>query len=162
LPSARSFWSSVGLLLQNIGGFAGMMTLAWVAQQWGRRIAFAIAITLSFLSTVLVFRYLREFSQIFWMLPLMGFGQLSVFAVYAIYLPELFPTRLRSTGTSFCYNSGRIIAATAPFTIGMITKNLGGDIDAFRTAGLYVSLFLLTGLLVIPFLPETKDRPLPE
>jgi MFS family permease len=160
--SARSFWSSVGLLLQNVGGFAGMMTLAWVAQRWGRRIAYAIAITLSFLTTVLVFRYLREFDQIFWMLPLMGFGQLSVFAVYAIYLPELFPTRLRSTGTSFCYNSGRIIAATAPFTIGLITKNLGGDIEAFRTAGLYVSLFLLTGLLAIPFLPETKDRPLPE
>ena len=50
------------------------------------------------------------------MLPLMGFGQLSVFAVYAIYLPELFPTSLRSTGTSFCYNFGRIVAATAPFT----------------------------------------------
>jgi len=160
--SARSFWSSVGLLLQNVGGFAGMMTLAWIAQRWGRRIAYAIAITLSFLTTVLVFRYLREFNQIFWMLPLMGFGQLSVFAVYAIYLPELFPTRLRSTGTSFCYNSGRIIAASAPFTIGLITKNLGGDIEAFRTAGLYVSLFLLTGLLAIPFLPETKDRPLPE
>ena len=160
--SARSYWSSVGLLLQNIGGFAGMMTLAWIAQRWGRRIAYAIAITLSFLTTVLVFKYLREFGQIFWMLPLMGFGQLSVFAVYAIYLPELFPTRLRSTGTSFCYNSGRIIAATAPFTIGVITKNLGGDIEAFRTAGLYVSLFLLTGLLAIPFLPETKDRPLPE
>lgn len=162
LPSARAYWSSVGLLLQNVGGFLGMMSLSWVAQQWGRRIAFAIAITLSFFTTVLVFRYLREFNHIFWMLPLMGFGQLSVFAVYAIYLPELFPTRLRSTGTSFCYNSGRIIAASAPFTIGLITKQLGGDIEAFRTAGLYVSLFLLTGLIVIPFLPETKDRPLPE
>jgi hypothetical protein len=82
--------------------------------------------------------------------------------VYAIYLPELFPTRLRSTGTSFCYNSGRIIAATAPFTIGVITKKLGGDIEGFRTAGFCVSFFLLIGLLAIPFLPETKDRPLPE
>ena len=96
------------------------------------------------------------------MLPLMGFGQLSVFAVYAIYLPELFPTGLRSTGTSFCYNAGRVIAATAPFTVGQITKKLGGDIEAFRTAGLWVSLVLLTGLLALPFLPETKDQPLPE
>lgn len=162
LPSERSYWSSVGLLLQNVGGFLGMMTLSWVAQAKGRRIAYAIAITLSFLSTVLVFKYLREFNQIFWMLPLMGFGQLSVFAVYAIYLPELFPTRLRSTGTSFCYNSGRIIAATAPFTIGLITKRLGGDIEGFRTAGFCVSFVLLIGLVAIPFLPETKDRPLPE
>ena len=162
LTSARAYWGSAGLLLQNIGGFIGMMSLAKLAQVKGRRFAFGVAITLSFLTTVLVFKWLREFSQIFWMLPLMGFGQLSVFAVYAIYLPELFPTGLRSTGTSFCYNAGRVIAATAPFTVGQITKKLGGDIEAFRTAGLWVSLVLLTGLLALPFLPETKDQPLPE
>jgi cyanate permease len=105
---------------------------------------------------------MREFSQIFWMIPLMGFGQLSVFAVYAIYLPELFPTSLRSTGTSFCYNVGRLIAATAPFTVGQITRSLGGNIESFRTAGMIVSVVLLLGLLVLPFLPETKDQPLPE
>ncbi len=61
------------------------------------------------------------------MIPLIGFGQLGVFAVYAIYLPELFPTSLRSTGTRFCYNFGRVAAATAPFTIGQITRSLGGN-----------------------------------
>jgi MFS family permease len=162
LASQQAYWRSTGLLFQNMGGFFGMMTLAWVAQRWGRRPALAVALLCSFFSTVLVFKYLREFSQIYWMLPLMGFGQLSIFAVYAIYLPELFPTSLRSTGTSFCYNGGRVIAATAPFTISRITANLGGDVENFRTAGLWVSLLLLAGLLVLPFLPETKDRPLPE
>lgn len=162
LASEQAYWRSAGLLLQNVGGFLGMMTFAWIAQRWGRRPAFAGALVLSFLSTLLVFHSLREFSQIYWMLPLMGFGQLSVFAVYAIYLPELFPTSLRSTGTSFCYNGGRILAATAPFTISRITASLGGDIENFRTAGMWVSLVLLLGLAVLPFLPETKDRPLPE
>jgi MFS-type transporter involved in bile tolerance (Atg22 family) len=92
----------------------------------------------------------------------MGFGQLSVLAGYAIYLPELFPTSLRSTGTSFCYNFGRLAAATAPFTMGVLTKRLGGNIEGFRTAGMWVSLVLLLGFVVLPFLPETKDRPLPE
>ena len=41
----------------------------------------------------------------------MGACQLALFAGFAIYLPELFPTRLRSTGTSFCYNVGRFVAA---------------------------------------------------
>ena len=45
------------------------------------------------------------------MIPLMGFCQLGLFGGYAIYFPELFPTRLRSTGTSFCYNVGRFVAA---------------------------------------------------
>jgi len=162
LASEKAFWSSMGLLLQNLGGFVGMTTLAWVAQVKGRKIAFGLALVLSFLSTVLVFKGMRNFSDIFWMIPLMGFGQLSVFAVYAIYLPELFPTSLRATGTSFCYNFGRVAAATSPFTVGQITKSLGGNLEGFRTAGLWVSLVLLLGLLVLPMLPETKDQPLPE
>lgn len=162
LASEQAFWRSAGLLLQNIGGFLGMLACAAVAQAWGRRPALLGALVLSFATTVLVFRSLREFSQIYWMLPLMGFGQMAVYAVYAIYLPELFPTRLRSTGISFCYNGGRIIAATAPFTISRITAGLGGNIEAFRSAGQWASLLLLTGLLALPFLPETRDEPLPE
>jgi MFS family permease len=162
LASSKAHWSSIGILMQNIGGFCGMMSMAKLAQTWGRRPAMAVALVLSFLFTVLVFRYLREFSQIFWMLPLMGFGQLGVFSVYAIYLPELFPTSLRSTGTSFCYNFGRLAAATAPFTIGRMTKALGGDVEGFRTAGIWISFVLLTGLITLPFLPETRNQPLPE
>ena len=140
----------------------GMMTLSKVAQVKGRKIAFAAAILIAFFATLLVFRYMREINQIYWMLPLEGFGQLSVFAVYAIYLPELFPTRLRSTGTSFCYNFGRLFAASAPFSMGLITKRLGGDVEGFRTAGMWVSLVMLLGLLVLPMLPETMGQPLPE
>jgi MFS family permease len=162
LASKKTYWASVGLLLQNIGGFFGMLSLAKFAQVKGRKPAFALALSLSFLCTLLVFKFLREIDQIYWMLPLMGFGQYSVFGVYAIYLPELFPISLRSTGTSFCYNFGRLLAATAPFTIGRITKSLGGNIDGFRTAGMWVSLVLLLGICVLPFLPETKDKPLPE
>lgn len=158
----KARWIAIGLLLQNIGGFAGMMILSKIAQVKGRKPAFAIAILCSFCFSQLAFRYMRDFGQIFWMLPLMGFGTLCVFAVYAIYLPELFPTSLRSTGTSFCYNCGRLVAATAPFTIGILTKRLGGDIEGFRTAGLWVSLVLLLGLAALPFLPETRDQPLPE
>ena len=162
LASKKAYWSSLGLLLQNIGGFLGMLTLAKFAQVKGRRPAFAVAFMLSFLCTILVFKFLREINQIYWMLPLMGFGQFSVFGIYAIYLPELFPTSLRSTGTSFCYNFGRLAAASAPFTIGRITRSLGGDIEGFRNAGLWVSLVLPLGIVVLPFLPETKGKPLPE
>lgn len=162
LASEKTFWASMGLLLQNIGAFIGMMTLSKIAQVRGRKFAFALSLVIAFASTILVFKGMREFSHIFWMIPLMGFGQLSVFAVYAIYLPELFPTSLRSTGTSFCYNVGRLIAATAPFTVGLITRSLGGNIEGFRTAGMIVSFVLLLGLLVLPLLPETKDQPLPE
>lgn len=160
LAKAKVFWSSAGLLLQNIGGFFGMLLLAKIAERRGRRLAFGLSLLISFASTILVFWGMRDYGDL-WMLAVMGFGQLSVFSVYAIYLPELFPTSLRSTGTSFCYNVGRIVAATAPFTLSKITASLGGDLAAFRTGGLCVSLVLLLGLVVVPFLPETKDQPLP-
>jgi len=158
----KTFWRAAGLLLQNIGGFFGMFFMAKLTQVIGRRPAFALALLLSFLSTVLVFKFMRTTTDIYWMLPLMGFGQLGVFGVYAVYLPELFPTSLRSTGTSFCYNVGRIIAAAGPFTLSRITTAYGNNIEAFRTAGVWVSLVLLVGIAVLPLLPETKDQPLPE
>ena len=93
----------------------------------------------------------------------MGFCQLSVFAGYAIYFPELFPTRLRSTGTSFCYNVGRFVAAGGPFLLGLLTKNVfQGWEDPLRPAGIAMCTAFLLGLAVLPFLPETKGRPLPE
>jgi hypothetical protein len=114
------------------------------------------------------------------MSALMGFCQLALFAGFAIYLPELFPLRLRSTGVSFCYNVGRFIAASGPFTMGVLQKNiadsaiakLGESADAaakaaaklaaFRDACCYVSVVFLVGLVAVAFLPETKGRPLPE
>jgi MFS family permease len=162
LESYTAFWRASGLLLQNIGGFFGMFLMAKLAHKKGRKIAFALSLLLSFLSTVLVFKFMRSTTDIYWMMPLMGFGQLGCFAVFAVYLPELFPTSLRSTGTSFCYNVGRIIAAAGPFTLSRITAAYGNNMEAFRTAGLWVSLVLLLGIAVLPMLPETKDQPLPD
>ncbi len=80
--------------------------------------AFAVSFMAAMLTTAYTFWNLRTLSDIFWMIPLMGFSQLALFGGYAIYLPELFPTRLRSTGTSFCYNVGRLVAAGGPAHLG--------------------------------------------
>jgi hypothetical protein len=115
------------------------------------------------ISTAVVFRYLDDFSDFWWMLPIMGFCQLSLFAGYAIYFPELFPTRLRSTGTSFCYNVGRFVAASGPFLLGQLSSGVfSGSPEPMRPAGLVMCLIFLLGLAVLPFAPETKGKPLPE
>jgi sugar transport protein len=101
--------------------------------------------------------------DIFWMIPLMGFAQLALFGGYAIYLPELFPTRLRSTGTSFCYNVGRLVAAVGPLTLGLLTSRVyAGYEEPMRYAGVTMCLVFLIGLAALPFAPETKGKPLPE
>ena len=115
------------------------------------------------LSTAFTFWNLKDFSDIFWMIPLMGFCQLALFGGYAIYLPELFPTHLRSTGTSFCYNVGRFAAALGPLALGLLTSRVYSDHpEPMRYAGVTMCLVFLLGLATLPFAPETKGKPLPE
>lgn len=88
---------------------------------------------------------------------------MSLFGGYAIYFPELFPTRLRSTGTSFCYNVGRFVAAVGPFTFGLLTSRVFSDqAEPMRYAGVTMCTVFLIGLMALPFAPETKGQPLPE
>lgn len=164
LKGELGWWRGITSLVQNLGAFLGIFAFSWVTGMLGRKPAFAIFLVLAAAMTAYTFGYLRTRNDIFWMIPLMGFCQLALFGGYAIYLPELFPTRYRSTGTSFCYNAGRLLAATGPFTLAQLTSSVfhGYESDAFRYAGVSMCSVFLLGLLALPFLPETKDKPLPE
>jgi MFS family permease len=156
-------WASWGLLMLQVGAFFGMITFSAIAARLGRKTAFRIAFVLAMIATAAAFHFYRDWQQTFWLIPIMGFCQLSVFAVYAIYLPELFPTHLRSTGTSFCYNVGRFLAAAGPPVLGHLKTEVYKDYpEPMRPAAITMCCIFLLGLLVLPFLPETKDRPLPE
>jgi MFS family permease len=160
-----SIWSGWTSMLLNIGAALGIFAFSWLTPHFGRRWTFALAFIAAAGSTILVFWKLSEFNDIFWMIPLMGFCQLALFGGYAIYFPELFPTRLRATGTSFCYNVGRLVAALGPAALGLLTAQVYAGFDhpwPFRYAGITMCAVFLIGLAVLPFLPETKDKPLPE
>jgi MFS family permease len=163
----EDIWASVSSIVLNVGAFFGIYAFSRVTSRLGRRPTFAISFVLALGSTALVFGFLDSFGAVFWMIPLMGFCQLALFGGYAIYFPELFPTRLRSTGISFCYNGARFVAATGPFVQGLLReyfqKRAHGDVvQGFRTAGLTMCTIFLVGLIVLPFAPETKGQPLPE
>ena len=156
-------WIGITSLVQNLGSFFGVYAFTYLTNYTGRKKAFAVSFLAAMLMTAYTFWNLRETSQIFWMIPLMGFAQLSVFGGYAIYFAELFPTRLRSTGTSFCSNVGRFAAAAGPFTLGYLTSGVYADKpEPMRYAGVTVCLVFLIGLAALPFAPETKGKPLPE
>jgi MFS family permease len=167
VSSQLTKWQSLTLLMQQVGAFLGMYSFGWLAMRIGRRPTFLMAYLFAMVSTAYVFWNLKEPNQIFWMIPLMGFFQLSLFAGYAIYFPEIFPTYLRSTGTSFCYNVGRYVAAFGPVVFGLLTSMVftGPDYPAplnWRYAGVAMSGVFLIGVVTLIFAPETKDQPLPE
>jgi MFS family permease len=157
-------WVTNGLILQDVGAFFGIYFFTMLAARLGRRPAFAFAFLLALGATVLTFQYLERESHIYWMLPLLGFATLAVFGGYAIYFPELYPTRLRSSGVGFCYNVGRIIAAAALFPMNMLDGALKshGVQEPFRMVSTIAAAIYLLGLIALLWAPETKDRPLPE
>jgi MFS family permease len=158
-----TFWAGMTLLMFNVGAFFGIHGYAKLAERMGRRPAFAISFILAAISTSLSFWLLDEFWQIFVFVPIMGFCQLALFGGYAIYFPELFPTRLRSTGISFCYNVGRFVAASGPFVLGYLTSTVFADkAEPMRYAGVTMCAVFALGLMILPFAPETKGQPLPE
>jgi MFS family permease len=159
----KTLWSGITSLLQNFGAFLGIFIFSYASIFAGRRPTFAVFFLLAGGMTAIVFLFFNDLTDIFWMIPLMGFFQLAIFGGYAVYFPELFPTRLRSTGTSFCYNVGRLIAAVGPAMLGLLRSQVFAAYpEPFRYAGVTMCAVFLLGLIALPFLPETKDQPLPE
>jgi len=162
LAGKTTAWLGVTSLLQNFGAFFGVYAFTWLTGRTNRRTAFAASFLAAMGMTAFTFWKLNTIADMLWMVPLMGFTQLAIFGGYAIYLPELFPTRLRSTGTSFCYNVGRIGAAAGPLSLGLLTSEVYRGPDAMRWAGMTMCAVFLIGLAALPFAPETKGQPLPE
>jgi MFS family permease len=163
IPGQVTYWAGVTSMMLNVGAFLGIYAFSHVSQRIGRRATFAIGFVAALISTAMVFLYLEDRTQVFWMIPIMGFCQLSLFGGYAVYFPELFPTHLRSTGISFCYNVGRFIAASGPAVLGLLTSEVyNTHAEPMRYAGLTMCAVFLLGLVVLPFAPETSNKPLPE
>lgn len=158
---------NIAYLLNMAGGAVGMTIFTRIVA-FGRRPAFAMGFASAMVITFLVYWKMSSPMDAYWMMPLMGAAQLSVFAGFAIYLPELFPGKLRSTGTSFCYNLGRFAAAAGSFFSAKLTTDVFGSykqIDASlpgRYSAMAMCVIFFVALTALIFAPETKGRPLPE
>ncbi|MCH5373476.1 MAG: MFS transporter, partial [Planctomycetes bacterium] len=159
----RSAVKAGGTALQDVGALLGMLAFTWVATRMGRKLAFGLAFLFCWVTVSSVFLFLREPWQAYVFLPLLGFATLSVFGGYSIYFPELYPTRLRASGTGFCYNVGRVLAALVIILKNPIRnwfEGLGFE-EPFRSVSLVLAGVYLIGLFVLIWAPETKGKPLP-
>jgi MFS family permease len=148
---------SSGTFLQDLGALFGMFAFTLAAGWFSRRTAFFSAFLLCMVVVAYVFYSLKTEHDVYWMLPMMGFATLSVFAGYSIYFPEIFPTRLRGTGVGFCYNTVRYLAAPFPLLLGWLA-----NIMPFRTVAMMMCGIYLVGMVALLWAPETKGQPLPE
>lgn len=146
-------------IIQTAGGGLGLLAFGPLCARFGRRRAFIVMQLLAFLIVPITCYGPQTYQQLLFILPVYGFLTLSIHAGYAIYFPELFPTHVRATGTSFCFNGGRILAVPVLFFSGWLKGPSGMDLKLAVSA--LASLFLL-GAFVMLFLPETNKQELIE
>lgn len=149
----------LGTFVQDIGSLLGMLVFTFIAARFSRRGAFLCAFLFAFAAVSGTFYGLKTETDIYWMLPLVGFGTLSCFAGYSIYFPEIFPTRLRGTGVGFCYNTVRYLTAPFPWMLGWLINTAQMP---FRTVAVIMTSIYFVGIIALIWAPETKGKPLPE
>jgi MFS family permease len=144
-------------IIETAGGGLGLLSFGPIAERLGRRGAFASFQAVALVVVPFTCYVPRTEWQMLCTLPIFGFFTLGIHAGFAIYFPELFPSRLRATGAAVCFNGGRLVAAPMLWLSGELKSRFG-----LEQAVTGLSLLFLVGIVLLLFLPETKGRPLPE
>jgi MFS family permease len=147
--------ASYGVMLLNGGALFGYLWFGPLADRSGRRVAFLIFFIGGVILFPVTFLLATSVTQVFLLLPLVGFFTLGITSGFPIYLPELFPTHVRTTGVGFCYNFGRIITAGGVFLTGYLVGAFGGS---YAKAASAVSMVYLLGIFLLIFARETRGR----
>lgn len=146
-------------IVQTTGGGLGLLAFGPICARLGRKKTFVFFHLFALVIVPITCFAPQSYFQLLAILPVFGFLTLGMHSGYAIYFPELFPTHLRATGTSFCFNGGRLVAVPVLFFSGWLKSTDGMDLR-WAVTGL-ATLFVL-GILIVCLLPETKGQELLE
>jgi MFS family permease len=155
--------ASLGTAILSIGTILGCLALPPIAEAIGRRRTLAGFFVLMFVSIIAAFGWafylptgiaLPVFIIALFFLGVGGAN----FAMFSLWLPELFPTEIRATAFAFCTSIGRLIGAAVNFIIAGAVLHMG----TVGTPVAYTAIAFAAGILIIPFGRETRGETLPE
>lgn len=155
--------ASYGTAVLSVGTILGCIALPAIAEVLGRKKTMSLYFALMLIALILAFGW-AFYLPTGYALPVfvvvlffLGFGGAN-FAMFSLWLPELFPTEVRVTAFAFCTSIGRFVGAVVNFILGAAVLHMG-------TIGIPVACTAIAfaiGLLIIPFGRETLGQPLPE
>ena len=152
------YYSAVAGLLGTGVAIFGFISLGFCADWIGRKPTAMIWYAMCLVLTPVVYMWAQSMAALLAAVTVFGFFTGGIWAWAPVWLPELFPTRMRGTAVAFCFNAPRWISCTGPLIAGTLIVSLGG----YGPAATLVGLFFILGVVAAPFLPETKGKPLPE
>jgi MFS family permease len=150
-------WASYASLSYNAAAIVGYIGLGFLADRIGRKPVVMVFFAASFVLTPALYMWTTNLHLLVLIAAINGFFTLGQYSWLAVWLPEMFPTRMRATGMAFVFNAPRFVAFLGPLFAGLLIAQLGG----FGKVAVAFSFIYILGFVVVPFLPETKGKPLP-
>jgi MFS family permease len=144
----RSQFVSKAMTLIMGASIVGNFLAAWIALRIGYRRTIVLLCIAYWVSMSATYGVPRGHESSLWWLSAMGLSS-SVFALFSMYLPPLFPTLLRTTGAGFCFNIGRLAAAAGTVFFGLFSQ-----VGDYRMALLYAGFLFLPAAAFAWFLPQ--------
>jgi MFS family permease len=144
-----------------IGTIVGCVAAPFLAERFGRRKAMASFFALMGVSILFAFGYVfylpaSAISLFYWCIFLLGLGGAN-FALYTVWLPELYPTDCRASAIAFVSSVGRFVGVAMVFLVGAGIRSYGSlGVPVAVTAVAFVF-----GLMLLPLTEETRGRSLP-
>jgi MFS family permease len=164
-PGAKAVAQMASAYGAVVGSIAGPL----LGGRIGRRPAFFTLCLCSFITCQFLFRWFDAYNTaLIITIFLTGMFTAAFYGWFPLYLPELFPTRVRATGQGVSYNAGRIFAAFlgAIFAGQLVAffagRAGGGQASGYAEMGTVITFVYVIGMVTIWFAPETKGKPLPE
>jgi MFS family permease len=151
-------WASYVAMATNGAAIFGYAGLGFLADVYGRKPVTIAYFALAFISVPIFFLWTHDLTLMLLAGAFSGIFVSGQFTWMACWLPELFPTRIRATATAFVFNIPRLISWTGPLISGWLITNFGG----YSHAAVLIATIYILGVVVAPFLPETRGKALPE
>ena len=148
------------VMYRSLASIVGSLFAGLIAVTLGRRRTYLIAAVAAFVSAQIAFWFTSPHDQAFFVLAaVLGIFNGIFFGWLPFFLPELFPTRIRATGTGVSFNYGRILTALSIFGTGYILGSFNHD---YAAIGRITSFVFLLGVVAIYFAPDTSKRDMAE
>jgi MFS family permease len=151
-------WASFTGMAYNAGSILGYVGFGFLADAYGRKPITFLFFAMSLLLTPALFLLTSDLHLLLLIAAVLGIFASGQFTWMSAWLPELFPTQLRATAVGFIFNGPRFLAAIGTLLSGALIVKFGG----YGNACMIVATIYILALIVGPFLPETRGKPLPQ
>jgi hypothetical protein len=143
-------------MVRSGGGILGSLLGGFVASVLGRRVSYFLISLFALFASTYIFTRLDPLDPAFpyWAFVL-GFVSIVYFGWLPLFLPELFPTRVRATGSGVSFNTGRVVSGVVVLSAGFLIDLLGGE---YPRVGFATGLIYGVGMLLIWLAPRRGGR----